>query len=109
MPGDEANVMAAPAGNWPFKLYVRPSPLAYTVRALISLLPESTCSEVVDLNRPLESGPAVEELYDARQDPLEMQNVAANPSLVKELRQKLKEYVDNGWEITKGSFATVLS
>ena len=55
-------------------------------------------------------GTPFEELYDARKDPLEMQNLAvANPSVVKDFRQKVKQYVDNGWEITKGSFAIVLS
>ena len=55
-------------------------------------------------------GAPFEELYDARKDPLEMQNVAvANPSVVKDFRQKVKQYVDNGWAITKGSFAIVLS
>ena len=55
-------------------------------------------------------GAPFEELYEVRQDPLEMRNVAdANPSVVKDFRQKVKQHVDAGWEITKGSFATVLS
>jgi arylsulfatase A-like enzyme len=54
-------------------------------------------------------GAPFEELYDVGQDPLEMQNVASNTPVVKDFRQKVKRYVDEGWEITKDSFATVLS
>jgi hypothetical protein len=55
-------------------------------------------------------GAPFEELYDVRQDPLEMQNVAAaNTPVVKDFRQRVERYVDEGWEITKDSFATVLS
>ena len=45
-----------------------------------------------------------------KQDPLELDEVSAqNPSVVKEFREKLKQHVDGGWPVTKGTFATVLS
>ncbi len=54
-------------------------------------------------------GPAFEELYDLRRDPEELHNVVAqHPSLAKELREYLRAYVERGWEITRGSFETVL-
>ena len=54
-------------------------------------------------------GQAFEELYDVRRDPLELENVNFRyPDLVKDFRAQLKDYVDSGWEITRGTFATVL-
>ncbi|MEK7404248.1 MAG: sulfatase [Acidobacteriota bacterium] len=54
-------------------------------------------------------GPPFEELYDVRKDPLELTNVAgAHPAAVQEFRSTVKRYVDEGWALTRGSFATVL-
>jgi arylsulfatase A-like enzyme len=54
-------------------------------------------------------GAPFEELYDVRKDPLELNEVSEkNPTVVKEFREKLKAYVDGGWETTKGTFATIL-
>ena len=55
-------------------------------------------------------GGKFEELYDVRQDPLELHNVLEqNPAVAKEFRERLKQHVDGGWTTTKGTFATVLS
>ena len=55
-------------------------------------------------------GAPFEELYNLRQDPLELNDVAAaHPKVVAEMRAKLKAHVDAGWAVTKGSFATILS
>jgi arylsulfatase A-like enzyme len=55
-------------------------------------------------------GAAFEELYNVRRDPLELEDVAAqNPAVVKEFHQKLKQHVDGGWEVTRGTFAKVIS
>jgi len=52
-------------------------------------------------------GAPFEELYDLKRDPLELTNVAsANAKAVGDFRARLKQYVDEGWEITKGTFAT---
>jgi arylsulfatase len=54
-------------------------------------------------------GPKFEELYNVRTDPKELQNVAAgNPGVVAEYRGRLKDHVDSGWDITRGTFATKL-
>ena len=54
-------------------------------------------------------GPKFEELYDVRNDPKELKNVAAaNPSVVAEYRARLKDHVDSGWTTTRGTFATKL-
>jgi len=54
-------------------------------------------------------GPQFEELYDLRKDPEELNNVASgHPSVVKELREHLRKHVEAGWEITRGTFGTVL-
>lgn len=51
-------------------------------------------------------GPAFEELYDLRSDPYELRNVAdEHAGAVRDFRKQLKQYVDNGWEITRGTFA----
>ena len=55
-------------------------------------------------------GGRFEELYHVQKDPLELEEVSAeNPAVAKEFREKLKQHCDNGWAITKGTFATVLS
>ena len=55
-------------------------------------------------------GPKFEELYNVRKDPLELEEVSAqNPSVVAEYRRRLMQHVENGWAITKGTFATVVS
>ena len=55
-------------------------------------------------------GGSFEELYNLQKDPLELEEVAAaNPGVAAEFRAKLKRHVEDGWSITKGSFATVLS
>ena len=55
-------------------------------------------------------GPPFEQLYDVRKDKLELKNIAdANPSVVQEFRSKLKEHVDTGWEITRGTFSRKLA
>jgi arylsulfatase A-like enzyme len=54
-------------------------------------------------------GPKLEELYNVRQDPKEIHNVAGqNPGVVAEYRGRLKDHVDSGWTITRGTFATKL-
>jgi len=51
-------------------------------------------------------GDFVPQLYDLKQDPHELTDVIQNhPSVAKELDAKLRKYIDEGWEITKGSFA----
>src|SRR6185503_4911184 len=55
-------------------------------------------------------GAPFEELYDVRKDPKELKNVAAgNPTVVAELRARLKDHVNSGWTITRGTFATKLA
>jgi arylsulfatase A-like enzyme len=55
-------------------------------------------------------GAPFEELYDVRKDPKELKNVAsANPAVVAELRARLKDHVNSGWAITRGTFATKLA
>jgi arylsulfatase A-like enzyme len=54
-------------------------------------------------------GPRFEELYNVGADPKELRNVAAeNPAIVAEYRARLKDHVDSGWTITRGTFATKL-
>jgi arylsulfatase A-like enzyme len=46
------------------------------------------------------------ELYDVQRDSRELTNLAAqHPAVVAELGARLKEYVDSGWSITRGTFA----
>jgi arylsulfatase A-like enzyme len=55
-------------------------------------------------------GGKFEELYNLQKDPLELDDVSAsNPAVTTEFRQRLKQHVDGGWEVTRGSFATVLT
>ncbi len=54
-------------------------------------------------------GPKFEELYNIRKDPKELRNVAGdNPGVAAEYRGRLKDHVDSGWAITRGTFATKL-
>jgi arylsulfatase A-like enzyme len=54
-------------------------------------------------------GAPFNELYDVRRDPDELHNVAdQNPNVVKELKARLKQHVDSGWALTRGTFATTL-
>jgi arylsulfatase A-like enzyme len=56
------------------------------------------------------AGAPFEELYDVRKDPKELKNVATgNPTVVAELRARLKDHVNSGWTITRGTFATKLA
>ena len=56
------------------------------------------------------AGAPFEELYDLRKDPLELTSVAsAHPRVAAELNRKLKEYVSQGWAVTKGTFASQVS
>jgi arylsulfatase A-like enzyme len=51
-------------------------------------------------------GPPFTELYEVQRDREELSNVAGeHPAVVAEFRGRLKEYVENGWSITRGSFA----
>ena len=55
-------------------------------------------------------GPKFEQLYDLKKDPKELTNVVEqNPAVVEHMQQHLKQYVDDGWEITRGTFAKKLS
>ena len=52
------------------------------------------------------AGPPFEELYEVRSDPDELRNVAdKHPSAVKNFRKQLEQYVADGWQITRGTFA----
>lgn len=49
------------------------------------------------------------QLYDLKNDPEELKNVAdAHPEVLKELQAKLDEYIASGRDITNGSFSTEL-
>jgi len=55
-------------------------------------------------------GPVFEQLYDVRRDPKELTDVAGkNPAVVAEFRARLKDHVNSGWTITRGTFATRLA
>jgi arylsulfatase A-like enzyme len=55
-------------------------------------------------------GKPLTELYDVKRDPDELKNVAEqNPAAVQEFRARLKEYVDAGWSVTRGTFAQRLA
>ncbi len=52
------------------------------------------------------AGPPFEELYNLKNDPEELKNVAEEkPAVTAEYRAKLRRSVEGGWQITKGSFA----
>jgi arylsulfatase A-like enzyme len=49
------------------------------------------------------------ELYDVRRDPEELHSVASQqPDIVKQMRAELKQHVDSGWALTRGTFAITL-
>jgi arylsulfatase A-like enzyme len=51
-------------------------------------------------------GAPFEELYDLKRDPLELRNaIAAHPAVAKEMRSRLLAHVEEGWAITRGTFA----
>lgn len=55
-------------------------------------------------------GPKFEQLYDLQKDPKELTNVAeANPTVVAHMKEQLMQYVEAGWEITRGSFSKKLA
>jgi arylsulfatase A-like enzyme len=55
-------------------------------------------------------GPPFEQLYDVRKDPKELKNVVEqHPTVVAEFRARLKDHVNSGWTITRGTFATKLA
>jgi hypothetical protein len=55
-------------------------------------------------------GPPFEQLYDVRRDPKELTDVSGkNPAVVAEFRARLKDHVNSGWAITRGTFATRLA
>lgn len=54
-------------------------------------------------------GTAFNELYDTRGDPAELHDVVnSHPAEVKELKARLKQHVESGWALTRGTFATIL-
>ena len=54
-------------------------------------------------------GPVFEELYNVKEDPKELKNVAhMHPQVVASYRGRLKDHVESGWPITRGTFATRL-
>jgi arylsulfatase A-like enzyme len=56
------------------------------------------------------TGQAFEQLYDVRRDPNELADVAAtNPKVVAAFRARLKDHVNSGWTVTRGTFATKLA
>jgi arylsulfatase A-like enzyme len=56
-------------------------------------------------NRQQYVGEYAPQLYDTRNDPQELKNVASeHPAVVKELQAKLERYIASGWDITDGSF-----
>jgi arylsulfatase A-like enzyme len=55
-------------------------------------------------------GAPFEQLYDLKKDPRELTNVCEqNPTVVAHMKEQLRQYIDGGWEITRGTFAKVLS
>jgi len=56
-------------------------------------------------NKEKYSGTYAPQLYNRKNDPRELHDVAAqNPNVVKELQAKLDRYIASGWDITRGSF-----
>jgi arylsulfatase A-like enzyme len=57
-------------------------------------------------NREKYVGEYAPQLYDTREDPQELKNVAdQHPAVVKDLHAKLERYIASGWDVTGGSFA----
>jgi arylsulfatase A-like enzyme len=55
------------------------------------------------------AGKPFEELYDVKNDPKELTNVASrHPRILERFRAALKTHTDSGWATTKGTFATEL-
>jgi arylsulfatase A-like enzyme len=51
-------------------------------------------------------GAPFNELYDVRRDPEELHNVAdQHGDVIKRMRAELKQHVDSGWALTRGTFA----
>jgi arylsulfatase A-like enzyme len=56
-------------------------------------------------NREKYEGQYKPQLYNRKNDPHELKNVAdQHPAVVKELQAKLEQYIASGWDITHGSF-----
>ena len=54
-------------------------------------------------------GPPFSELYDVRRDPEELHNVAdQHGDVLNRMSAELRQYVDSGWAITRGTFATTI-
>jgi len=55
---------------------------------------------------PAKAGGIGPQVYDLKRDPHELHNVAdQHPEVIRALDPLLHDYIDNGWEITRGSFA----
>jgi arylsulfatase A-like enzyme len=101
----------------------KPAPSRVTGRSLVSLIDQRKDSardsvvtgwgEHASLRTPewnyitrWSPGAPFEQLYDLRRDPKELTNTAASHATVcAAMRKTLKEYVDSGWAVTKGTFS----